>query len=100
VTRNLEAEDRWPAIAEAVIAVFARHGFAGATTKKRAEPAGISEALLYKYFSSKGDNRLRGNERRAGPPGSGVCFAWSGDERLGSLRRKYTAKTLALIAER
>jgi hypothetical protein len=26
VTRNLEAEDRRPAIAEAVIPVFARHG--------------------------------------------------------------------------
>jgi AcrR family transcriptional regulator len=53
VSRNLKAEDRRPAIAEAVIPVFARHGFAGATTKKLAEAAGVSEALLYKYFSSK-----------------------------------------------
>jgi AcrR family transcriptional regulator len=53
MTRNLKAEDRRPAIAEAVIPVFARHGFAGATTKKLAEAAGVSEALLYKYFPSK-----------------------------------------------
>ncbi|HYY28716.1 MAG TPA: TetR/AcrR family transcriptional regulator [Chthoniobacterales bacterium] len=53
MTRNLKAEDRRPAIAEAVIPVFARHGFVGATTKKLAEAAGVSEALLYKYFPSK-----------------------------------------------
>lgn len=53
MTRNMKAEDRRPAIAEAVIPVFARHGFFGATTKKLAEAAGVSEALLYKYFPSK-----------------------------------------------
>jgi AcrR family transcriptional regulator len=53
MTRNLKAEDRRPAIAEAVIPVFARHGFVGATTKKLAAAAGVSEALLYKYFPSK-----------------------------------------------
>ena len=53
MTRKLKAEDRRPAIAEAVIPVFARHGFVGATTKKLAAAAGVSEALLYKYFPSK-----------------------------------------------
>ena len=53
MTRKLKAQDRRPAIAEAAIPVFARHGFAGATTKKLAEAAGVSEALLYKYFPSK-----------------------------------------------
>jgi AcrR family transcriptional regulator len=53
MTRNLKAADRRPAIAEAVIPVFARYGFAGATTKKLAKAAGVSEALLYKYFPSK-----------------------------------------------
>ena len=53
MTQKLKAEDRRPAIAEAVIPVFARHGFVGATTKKLAEAAGVSEALLYKYFPSK-----------------------------------------------
>jgi len=53
MTQSLKAEDRRPAIAEAVIPVFARHGFVGATTKKLAEAAGVSEALLYKYFPSK-----------------------------------------------
>ena len=53
MTQSLRAEERRPAIAEAVIPVFARHGFVGATTKKLAEAAGVSEALLYKYFPSK-----------------------------------------------
>jgi AcrR family transcriptional regulator len=53
MTQKLKAEDRRPAIAEAVIPVFARYGFVGATTKKLAEAAGVSEALLYKYFPSK-----------------------------------------------
>jgi len=53
MAQNLRAEERRPAIAEAVIPVFARHGFVGATTKKLAEAAGVSEALLYKYFPSK-----------------------------------------------
>jgi AcrR family transcriptional regulator len=53
MTQKLKAEDRRPAIAEAVIPVFARYGFVAATTKKLAEAAGVSEALLYKYFPSK-----------------------------------------------
>ena len=48
MTRKLKAQDRRPAIAQAAIPVFARHGFAGATTKKLAEAAGVSEALLSK----------------------------------------------------
>ncbi len=32
---------------------FARHGFAGATTKRLAEEAGVSEGLFYHYFPSK-----------------------------------------------
>jgi TetR/AcrR family transcriptional regulator len=53
VTRNLNGEDRRSAIAEAVIPVFVRHGFDGATRKKLANAAGVSETLLYKYFPSK-----------------------------------------------
>jgi AcrR family transcriptional regulator len=32
---------------------FARHGFVGATTKRLAREAGVSEGLLYHYFPSK-----------------------------------------------
>jgi AcrR family transcriptional regulator len=32
---------------------FARHGYSGATTKRLAEEAGVSEGLFYHYFPSK-----------------------------------------------
>ena len=32
---------------------FARHGYTGATTKRLAEEAGVSEGLFYHYFPSK-----------------------------------------------
>jgi AcrR family transcriptional regulator len=40
-------------ILKAAAAVFADHGFKGATTKQIAEAAGVSEALLYQHFPSK-----------------------------------------------
>lgn len=46
-------EERRREILETAACVFARHGFRGATTKRLAEAAQISEALLYKHFSSK-----------------------------------------------
>lgn len=41
------------AILKAALPVFAKYGFANATTKHLAEAAGVSEALLYKHFPSK-----------------------------------------------
>lgn len=38
---------------QAVLPVFARNGFANTTTKRLAEAAGVSEALIYKHFPSK-----------------------------------------------
>ncbi len=40
-------------ILEAAKGCFARHGFAGTTTKSLAAAAGISEGLLFKHFSTK-----------------------------------------------
>ncbi len=51
--KRLTGEERRTAIIEAVIPIFAREGFAGATTKQLAAAAGVSEALLYKHFPSK-----------------------------------------------
>lgn len=51
--QKLTAEQRKAAILRAAIPVFAEQGFHGATTKRLAEAAGVSEALLYRHFSSK-----------------------------------------------
>jgi len=45
--------ERRQAIIEAVKDVFAKRGFAGTTSRELAKAAGISEALLYKYFPIK-----------------------------------------------
>ena len=49
----MSAEDRKVSIVKASIPLFAELGFKGTTTRKIADAAGISEALLYKHFPSK-----------------------------------------------
>jgi AcrR family transcriptional regulator len=51
--KRLNATDRRQAIVQSALKVFARKGFAGATTREIAEAAGVSEALLYRHFASK-----------------------------------------------
>ena len=50
---RLTAEQRRERILEAAGKVFQTHGFAGARTRRIAEEAGVTEALLYKFFPSK-----------------------------------------------
>jgi AcrR family transcriptional regulator len=42
-------------ILEAAIKLFAEKGFSGTTTKEIAEKAGVNEALIFRYFSTKKD---------------------------------------------
>ena len=50
---RLSATDRKQAILSAAAPIFARLGRDGATTKEIARAAGVSEALLYRHFTSK-----------------------------------------------
>lgn len=50
---RLSATDRRQAILSAAAPIFARLGRDGATTKEIARAAGVSEALLYRHFTSK-----------------------------------------------
>lgn len=50
---RLDSDERRKAIVRAAVPLFARKGFAGTTTRELAEAAGISEALLFRHFSSK-----------------------------------------------
>lgn len=52
-TNRLPAEQRKKQILESAIQVFARSTYHGATTKAIAEEAGVTEALIYRYFGSK-----------------------------------------------
>src|SRR5262245_6811289 len=50
---RLRAEERREKILEAARRVFLEAGFAGARTRRIAEEAGITEALLYRFYPSK-----------------------------------------------
>jgi AcrR family transcriptional regulator len=50
---RLKGEERRRVIIDAALALFARKGFRGTTTKEIAEAAGCSEATIFKYFTSK-----------------------------------------------
>src|SRR5581483_5464192 len=52
---RLRAEERREIIVEAARKVFLESGFAGARTRRIAEEAGITEALLYRFFPSKSE---------------------------------------------
>ena len=51
--KRLPGEERRQLILEAARRVFLESGFAGARTRRIAEEAGITEALLYRFFPSK-----------------------------------------------
>jgi TetR/AcrR family transcriptional regulator, cholesterol catabolism regulator len=52
-TRKAQAEERRLQIMETALKVFAARGFKTASIKDIAEAAGISQGLMYHYFSSK-----------------------------------------------
>ncbi len=51
--RRLTATERREAILDASMALFARHGCAGARTRDLARAAGVSEAMVFKLFPDK-----------------------------------------------
>ncbi len=52
-TKRMPAGERKTQILKASIPVFARDTYHGATTKALSEAAGVTEALIYRYFGSK-----------------------------------------------
>jgi AcrR family transcriptional regulator len=52
---RLRAHERRATIVDSARYLFQRHGFNGATTRAIARRAGVTEAVLYQYFTSKED---------------------------------------------
>lgn len=50
---RMKGEERRTQILEVAIRLFAKQGFSGTTTKKIAEAAGVSEAMVFKHFATK-----------------------------------------------
>ena len=53
ITKRMTSDSRRRQILEVAKGCFARHGFAGTTTKSLAAAASISEGLLFKHFPTK-----------------------------------------------
>jgi len=53
--KRLSAEKRKTQIVSIATALYVKRGFKGTTTREIAAKAGISEAVIYKYFSKKED---------------------------------------------
>ena len=51
--RSASARDRQASLIVAAASLFAAKGFNGTTTKEIAKAAGVSEALVFKYFPTK-----------------------------------------------
>jgi AcrR family transcriptional regulator len=51
--KRLTGGERREAIVRAAVRVFGRAGFAGATTRELAREAGVSEAMIFRYFPHK-----------------------------------------------
>lgn len=53
--KRMTGDERRRKIIQAAMYVFSRSGFSGATTRKIAQKAGISEAMIYSHFKDKED---------------------------------------------
>jgi TetR/AcrR family transcriptional regulator len=62
----MHGSDRRQQLIDAALDVFSRRGFAGATTKEISETAGVTEALVFRYFATKKDLYTAVLERETG----------------------------------
>ncbi|MCK4689198.1 MAG: TetR/AcrR family transcriptional regulator, partial [Candidatus Marinimicrobia bacterium] len=51
--KRISGEERKKRIIDAAIKIFSEKGFQGTKTKEIAKAAGISEAMVFKYFKNK-----------------------------------------------
>jgi AcrR family transcriptional regulator len=51
----MSGDDRRRQILQTAVRLFSTYGFSGTTTRKIAEAAGVSEAMVFKHFSTKED---------------------------------------------
>ncbi|MGI8669846.1 MAG: TetR/AcrR family transcriptional regulator, partial [Aridibacter sp.] len=53
IVTRMAGDERRLQILQVAMKLFSKNGFAGTTTKKIAEAAGVSEATVFKHFSNK-----------------------------------------------
>lgn len=77
----MSGDDRRRQILQTAVHLFSTHGFSGTTTRKIAEAAGVSEAMVFKHFSTKEDLYGAILHEKACEEGS-HRFPWDGNEEL------------------
>ncbi|MGH9948413.1 MAG: TetR/AcrR family transcriptional regulator [Pyrinomonadaceae bacterium] len=78
---RMKGDERREQILNTAVQLFSIHGFSGTTTKKIAEAAGVSEAMVFRHFSTKDD--LYGAILHSKACGDGPhTFPWENNERL------------------
>lgn len=72
----MTGDERRDQILHVAIKLFSQYGFRGTTTKKIAEEAGISEAMVFRHFSTKSELYHAILDYKACEGGSTKPFAW------------------------
>lgn len=73
---RMTGDERRDQILHVAIKLFSQHGFRGTTTKKIAEEAGVSEAMVFRHFSTKSELYHAILDYKACEGGSTKPFAW------------------------
>lgn len=73
---RMTGDERRDQILHVAIRLFSQYGFRGTTTKKIAEEAGISEAMVFRHFSTKSELYHAILDYKACEGGSTKPFAW------------------------
>jgi AcrR family transcriptional regulator len=99
-TGRMTGDARREQIIATAVDLFSRHGFSGTTTKKIAEAAGVSEAMVFRHFASK-------DELYAAILHNKVCeggehqFPWEGNtDLLAAMERSDDEEVFYLLAVR
>ena len=59
VVTRMKGEERKMQILDVAIELFAKQGFSGTTTKKIANEAGVSEAMVFRHFAKEKDTPFK-----------------------------------------
>src|SRR5690606_36536165 len=84
---RMSGDERREQIIHTAVEVFSKHGFSGTTTKRIAEAAGVSEAVVFRHFASK-DELYEAILQDKLCEGGDKQFPWLGDPELeGAMER-------------
>jgi TetR/AcrR family transcriptional regulator len=97
---RMTGDERRGQIISTAVDLFSKYGFSGTTTKKIAEAAGVSEAMVFRHFASK-DELYQAILHNKVCEGGEHQFPWQGDPALiASMDRGDDLEVFYLLAIR